>query len=68
MTGFLCAGIQSQGQYEDPGLDDSAEEQNLRPHTKIHSFYFNGEAPVAVISCKEWQNSVSRTVLVSWAR
>ncbi len=59
--------IQSQGQYHYPGLQDSAEEQNLCLHAKILLFYFNRETPVAVISCKEWQNSISRTVSLSWA-
>ncbi len=55
-----------QGQYHYPGLDDSPEQQNLCLHAKIHSFYFNGETPLAVVSCTKWHNSVSRTVWESW--
>ncbi len=58
--------IQYQGQYEDPGLDDSADEKNLRQHVKILAFYLSAENAVAVISSTKWQNSVSRTVSLSW--
>ncbi len=57
---------QSPGQYHYPGIDDSPEEQNLCPHAKILLFYFNGEIPVAVISHKEWQRSITRTVSLFW--
>ncbi len=57
--------IQSRGQCHYPMLEDSPEEQNLCPHAKMLLFYLNGETPVTEISCKEWQNSVSRTVSLS---
>ncbi len=59
--------IQSWGQYHHPGIKDSPEEQNLYPYAKVLLFYFNGEIPVAVISCTKWQKSISRTVSLSWA-
>ncbi len=56
MTGFLHAGIQFQGQYEDPGLDESAEKQNLCLHAKFLSVYLSAENAVADISCRKSHN------------